>query len=919
MTPGKFWLRVLNVYSGEWGTVKQLYLFQFFQGAGIAFFFTSALAQFLERFPITELPWVMILSAALLWGIGLLYTRLEHTMTFRSFNLAIIVFMAMSVLVLWAAKYQFEQDWFFYIALSWFYVLYLLNNLQFWGIAALLFDLRQSKRLFAVISGGDIPAKAIGYSLALVFVPYTGATNLLLFGAACMLISLPFFNNILRSNESTLLHHSHKHARGGRPIRKMVENIATNSYIRRIAFISLITSVCVILINYGFYGEVSKANKNDVALAKFIAFFYASLRIIAFITKMVFTSRLTASLGVRPSLFITPCVMLALTVIIVLAGNLSSQQKIIFYLFGACSMVVDVLRTSLNSPVLLTLMQPLPTYERLRAHNIVKGIMDPFASFFAGAFLLILFYMHNRVDLMFLCYVLIGLGVLWVIGVALVNRQYVQILVRTISNRYFSREEFNLNDEAIKQMIKDKMMAGTDQEVISILRMLNSEKDRVSNEMIEQLLFHPSDQLKLEALRLLNNPTASTRNKLEQLLQSNPDPGVKQEVVRALSRLGNENWNLDQYIDQPSDIRKAAITGMLVNKNGNIKQKGQAALDQLLLNDNMQDKQTIISVLDAVKDEYDHAGHRSLINDEAPAIRIAAIKAAGKAACQDTLKALATQLAGHEKIVLAAFHNAGTSALPVLKEQLFSEAIAPERIDKLIALCGRIGGDDAIHILLELLIKRPAHTTAVVKALHRCKYIAGQDGQKILESIARMYIIYGVELLHMQQKLEKEAADYGVLNSSLQLEIQEIREVLLSLFSCLYDREKINQVKYGLNARQKDSVANAMEIIELTVKKDIGRQFNLMFEAVEVEQRCNSLRALFTEKQFEKIEHVLARILSEKPIPYYNWTKACSMYVSGKRGHAVEKDLFHKFIQSDNRLLKETALYATTAPQNADL
>lgn len=51
-----FWLRILNVYPEEWGIVKRLYVFQFFQGAGIAFFFTSGFAQFLKKFPITELP-----------------------------------------------------------------------------------------------------------------------------------------------------------------------------------------------------------------------------------------------------------------------------------------------------------------------------------------------------------------------------------------------------------------------------------------------------------------------------------------------------------------------------------------------------------------------------------------------------------------------------------------------------------------------------------------------------------------------------------------------------------------------------------------------------------------------------------------------------------------------------------------------
>jgi hypothetical protein len=146
----------------------------------------------------------------------------------------------------------------------------------------------------------------------------------------------------------------------------------------------------------------------------------------------------------------------------------------------------------------------------------------------------------------------------------------------------------------------------------------------------------------------------------------------------------------------------------------------------------------------------------------------------------------------------------------------------------------------------------------------------------------------------------------------LNQEIQDIREILLCLFGCLYDREKINKVKNGLSARHKDSIANALEIIELTVKKDIGRQFTILFETIDVEQRCNALRSLFTEKKFGHVEQILGRILSEKPIQYYNWTKACSMYISKKYVHPLDTGLYKKYIQSDNKLLRETALFASS-------
>ena len=915
MNPGSFWLKVLNVYPHEWKIVKRLYLFQFFQGAGIAFFFTSAFAQFLERFPITELPWVMVYSAVLLWIAGFLYTRLEHTLKFRGFNMTIILLMAASILLLWVANYTLADDWFFYLLMAWFNVLYLLNNLQFWGIAALLFDLRQSKRLFAVISSGDIPAKFIGYTLALVFVPYTGAQNLLLMGAICMVASVPFFKSIIKSGHLEAHHEQHKkqHSKPKvKHITRLVTNIATNTYIRRIAFISLLTSICVILINYGFYGEVRKAYHDDVALASFIAFFYASLRVMAFVTKMVFTSRLTASWGVRQALFITPLGMLLLIGAIVTFSGFSTNEKFIFYIFGVASMLVDVLRTSFNSPVLLTLMQPLPTYERLRAHNIVKGIMDPFASFLSGSFLLILFYMHDKVDLMFLCYVLLTLGLFWLAGVILVNRQYLQILVKTISSRYFSREEFDLGDPEILQQIRNKMMTASGLEVISILRMLSSKMDPVSEDLVTELLRHPSQQVKLEALRLIKKGSPRIREKLEDLLLTEKDMDVKLEAVKTICKAGGEDWKLTTYLEHSEPaMRKAAIAGMLKNENILVKETAEKAMGQLLLSADTEDKKNAISILNQVKDEYDHPGHSRLINDADPSISEAAIKAVGKSCSKETLIALFSHISGFEKQILASFYDAGHQAIPLLKDKINSGETTEELREKLIILCGKIGGEKAKKLLLELLITQPQHTAVIIKALHRCRYSVGGNSQKLLETIARMYIVYGVELLYMQKGLTKKDIQYNVLNNSLNQEIQDIREILLCLFGCLYDRDKISQVKNGLNTKHKDSIANALEIIELTVKKDIGRQFNILFETIDVEQRCIALRSLFTEKQFGHVEQILGRILSEKPIQYYNWTKACSMYISKKYVHPLNSDLYKKYLESENRLLKETALFAS--------
>ena len=180
---------------------------------------------------------------------------------------------------------------------------------------------------------------------------------------------------------------------------------------------------------------------------------------------------------------------------------------------------------------------------------------------------------------------------------------------------------------------------------------------------------------------------------------------------------------------------------------------------------------------------------------------------------------------------------------------------------------------------------------------------------KHMESLSRQFIIYGVELLHMQ-KVIAENDGHKILKSSLNLEVQEIRDLLLCLFACMFDRVKMNQAKHGLESNLNENVANSMEIIELTIKKDIGRNFNTMFECTSLEHRCDALRALLKEIDFAEVDDVIAKVLKEKPIHYLDWTKACSLYITKKYLHNIDMALIAKYSHAENRMVRETAQFA---------
>ena len=162
----------------------------------------------------------------------------------------------------------------------------------------------------------------------------------------------------------------------------------------------------------------------------------------------------------------------------------------------------------------------------------------------------------------------------------------------------------------------------------------------------------------------------------------------------------------------------------------------------------------------------------------------------------------------------------------------------------------------------------------------------------------------------MQNQLARQHQKYAVINSSLSIELIEIRNILICLFGCLYDHEKAFKIKQGLDMKKKENVANAMEVIEMTVKKDLAMPFNLLYEPEDVEHRYNSLKNYLPQNKTQNTVDIFSKILTEKPIFYNAWTKASTMYISKKTGTELASGLIRKFTHSENLLLKETALYA---------
>jgi len=909
-----FFQKLLNVRPTEWKAVTQLFWLQFFQGTGIAFFFTASFFNFIKKFHATELAWVLIASAPLLGFTGLIFSKLEPKLNMRKLGTGAIILMSASILLFQLIGHRQNADWFYYLMFAWYYVLYLASNLLFWGITSTLYDVRQSKRLFSVISAGDIPAKFIGYTLAYFFVTTIGPLNMLYPAFVFMIFSLPF---LIQISHNEALHHHHHHSENdveyfqGKGIWVVIKRFTLNVLIRQMAILTFLISCCLAIINYAFYTKVKEASHDDESLSRFIILFMAGSQLFAMLIKLVFTSRIVTSLGVKRSLLITPLVLMLLLVIVLFTEKVFGEDVLLFYAFGIAAISIEILRTAISNPVFLTVMQPLNPTARAKAHGIVKGIMDPFAFLFTGIMLIALQQLERGSDLVILCYILLLFAAGWIISIVMVNQSYTLTLLKTISSRFFSQDDFQLSNEEIQKQILKKIETGNESEVINIMQMLNTQLSEESKQFIYKLLDHPSDEVKTETIRLIKSRhLKGAEEKLYQLAKDSGNEEVRFQAVQTLCKEEHEIFYQQHFIHHPdSPIRVAALSGMLMCRQQKIHKQAEDIISQMIQSNNLDEKKLGLQILDQVKDSYCHPLYSSFFN-ESEELKMEAIRSIGKAAHPELFTHLIGHLSVKPGLILDTMARCGENAIPAISSFLHSNPNQNHVSEKLIVLLGKIGGTKAQDVLLHLLKQPETNTPVIIKALHRSRYKCTQSTTEMFEEIATAYLTYGVELLAMQKKLEPDNQEYFVLINSLNLELLEIRDVLIYLFGCLYDYEKAYKIKQGLDMKKRESIANAMEVLEVTVKKEMAQPFTLLYETTEIDHRYSSLKNLLPPLYLQQAIDVLSRILSEKPITYSNWTKASSLYISKKYNIKLNPELIKKFKHSENKLLQETALYA---------
>ncbi|MES1219052.1 MAG: MFS transporter, partial [Bacteroidota bacterium] len=891
-------LSFLLVRESESKLVSRLFIFEFFQGAAIAIVFTTAITLFLQQLPTTDLPIVFFLSAFALWVAAYVYNKLEHKFSSTKMVLIVLLFNTACVLIfLFFIRYE-KNTWFLFTFLGAFNILYLLNNLEFWGLTSLLFDVRQSKRLFSVVSASDLPAKLFGYLLTVFLVPHVGTENLLWVALACMLVSLALYKSLVGLREiKNIGKVSHSHEAPG--IKEIQAALTGNKLIRILAFVSFFSLCCLLVVNLIFYGYIKHEFKSDKAMAGFFAVFLGGVRLITLVIKVGITNRLVDKIGLKRSLLITPVILLFICLICLYFSAHDSSFKNIFYLFGVLALATDVLKMAVQSPVLLAAMQPLPTHQRLRGHTLLKGLMDPFAFFIMGGLLWILTSFEKEMSLGILGLILLFLIICWIAFASQVDKYYSAALTVAIRDRTLNGKFISITDTDSLKLLYDKLENGSETEVIAVLNLLSSQAGDLSD-FYSGALQHSSISVKRYVLKLIRNKKAI--NLLPVLRQMASDPGNTELVPEILETIAShkQDEDLTEFVNHSNPmIALAAVRAQLLDAT-NFHTPADKKIREWFSSGDKDKKIASLKVAGEIKDGKYIPEIVQLLHDEDKDIRRNAKQAAGLNGHEGTVREYFDEFinSAHDAAALNAVKNCNEHAFPAVQEYLRKKKCEGSKCRKLLGLLGKSHHLAAKQVLDECLREFPGKAKIILSVI-MLRHHSAEGNEDHYKKMIGNYLTSAIHIVYTINFLSRSHPREDLVIEALHTELDDIKDNCLNLFSLLYDEKKIRRVKAGFEINTRESIANALELVHVSVPKNFGLPFIQVFENSDIEDKYVQLQKTVQENSLSR-DAIIKNILFDVDYNYNSWTKSCVLYILKDKNLPFGKEFIQPFTFADS-------------------
>ncbi|MGE0455174.1 MAG: Npt1/Npt2 family nucleotide transporter [Vicinamibacteria bacterium] len=882
MNPNAGRLGFLGVQPGEERTAALMTAHSFFMGVSTVFFETAASALFLARFEKQHLPWVYVAAALLNVAAGAAYTKARERTGFRQLMVGTLGVLFVSVLCVRLGLAISDAAWLVFGALVWYRVLSILTDLEYWAVAARIYDVRQAKRLFGLVGSGEVVARILGSFSVPLFVAFVGVPNLLLLSAAGLLGCVALLVAVLKRHEAAApLAAPTRRGRRAAPgsLRSQLRAVLADPYLAIVVGLAVLAVFGKYFVDFAFLEQMQSRYRDVGNLAGFFGIFSGATQALSLLTRVFLSGPLLTRYGIRVGLLVLPLTHVLCSLALVAAGG---EPALLFWLVIANQGIYKTLKHPIDNPSFKVLYQPLKSEQRLAAQIAVETIFTPVTIGVAGGVML-LFSAVLEYDPARFAWVLLASFAAWVWLARRAAAAYGRSLLDVLKRRLLLDDEAAaaLHDGTSVELMRTKLGSEQPEEVLFALHMLEqAEYPGLGDALIESLEHRDAGVRRYALERLGALAVAAAIAPIRRRLAGEDDAAVRGAALRALARIAGAEARDDLLgcLNDPSPlVRRGAIAGLIGGQNAEARGCGLERLAGLARSGDASERLLAAQIAGECGVE---ALLAALARDPEARVRRAALGAAGRLDGAELRAALFENLAhpAYAGVAASALAQGGASVVPEIEARLLPGARRGMLL-QLVRVLAQIGGPEAGAALRARLdFPDAAVRGAVLAALERVGFAAAPADRALLlrrlheEAEAAAWCLAAARDLSEREELVR-------VRLALLSELEQVRERCYALLTCLFDRDAIQRARDNVRSASKDRRAYAMEILDITLPGEL-KSFLLPLLDARPETTAYPLEARFPQSALDVPGRL--RDVLERDLRYMRgWTRATAVQAVG--------------------------------------
>lgn len=380
--------RLFNIEKGERKDILLLLCFSFLGGISFVFYSTATVSVFISTFKADMLPYAFIASGIVGYLLWYLFARIQKYLTFGNLLASGYLFLLLSIVFLFFMAESSGNKWWYFSMFVWMRFFTFLNAVMFGGIFARIFNMQQGKRLFALISAGDVVSQMLGYFSIPVLLKSAGVPTLLwisIGGILFQLVLIIFLKNYYKEKFNP---HISK-ATDVKAALEPAKNQSAKSYYLLMFLVSLLPMLGFYYVDYMFLNELKLEYTSGQAVAGFLGLFLGGVAVVELGARLFISGRLLTMYGLKFGINILPATLLLSTLLIVFFALMPGFAGLVFSMIAFSKLLERVLRFSFNEPAYQIFYQPVPAEERFSLRTKMEGVPKALGVVIAGLLILV--------------------------------------------------------------------------------------------------------------------------------------------------------------------------------------------------------------------------------------------------------------------------------------------------------------------------------------------------------------------------------------------------------------------------------------------------------------------------------------------------------------------------------------------------